>query len=138
MKSFHQSKIESGTGQCRKQAQGAMGRKGQNMAMKYRFPDNFWWGAATSGPQSEGRFHKLHRNVFDYWFGTEPQAFFQGVGPDIASNFYNSYGRKVSNWDSLHLHPHFSFTHQFLFCESVTSSLALALCLCNSIFTTIY
>ncbi len=26
--------------------------------MKYTFPENFWWGAATSGPQSEGRFNK--------------------------------------------------------------------------------
>lgn len=24
----------------------------------YTFPEDFWWGAATSGPQSEGRFHK--------------------------------------------------------------------------------
>ena len=23
-----------------------------------QFPENFWWGAATSGPQSEGRFAK--------------------------------------------------------------------------------
>ena len=23
-----------------------------------QFPENFWWGAATSGPQSEGRFDK--------------------------------------------------------------------------------
>ena len=28
--------------------------------MKYTFPENFWWGAATSGPQSEGRFNKKH------------------------------------------------------------------------------
>lgn len=25
------------------------------------FPKNFWWGAATSGPQSEGRFDKKTR-----------------------------------------------------------------------------
>ena len=46
------------------------------MVIKYKFPDKFWWGAATSGPQSEGRFHKAHRNVFDYWYDIEPQAFF--------------------------------------------------------------
>ena len=50
------------------------------MVIKYKFPDKFWWGAATSGPQSEGRFHKAHRNVFDYWYDIEPQAFFFSAG----------------------------------------------------------
>ncbi|MGF2942472.1 glycoside hydrolase family 1 protein [Enterococcus xiangfangensis] len=55
------------------------------------FPENFWWGAATSGPQSEGRFNKKHANVFDYHFEIEPEKFHNQVGPDTASNFYNSY-----------------------------------------------
>ncbi|QAA30315.1 glycoside hydrolase family 1 protein [Clostridium manihotivorum] len=59
--------------------------------MKHKFPENFWWGAATSGPQSEGRFNKKHRSVFDYWYDTEPDAFFDRVGPNVASNFYNSF-----------------------------------------------
>ncbi|WP_300258998.1 glycoside hydrolase family 1 protein [Clostridium sp.] len=59
--------------------------------MKYTFPENFWWGAATSGPQSEGRFNKKHDNVFDYWFDINPELFHNGVGPNVASNFYNSY-----------------------------------------------
>lgn len=66
------------------------------MEFKYKFPEHFWWGAATSGPQTEGRFHKAHRSVFDYWFDTEPQAFFDGVGPDVASNFYNSYKEDIA------------------------------------------
>lgn len=45
-----------------------------------KFPENFAWGAATSGPQSEGRFNKRHRNVFDYWYDTDPQAFYAGSG----------------------------------------------------------
>lgn len=57
----------------------------------HKFPEGFWWGAATSGPQSEGRFHKAHRNVFDYWYDTDPKAFFNEVGPNVASNFYNDY-----------------------------------------------
>lgn len=61
------------------------------MNIKYNFPQNFWWGAATSGPQSEGRFYKKHRNMFDYWFDTDPAAFFNRIGPNVASNFYNSY-----------------------------------------------
>ena len=56
-----------------------------------KFPKNFWWGAATSGPQSEGRFNKKHANMFDYWYEIEPEVFYNQVGPDVASNFYNSY-----------------------------------------------
>jgi len=64
--------------------------------MNYKFPDNFWWGAATSGPQAEGRFHKRHRSVFDYWYDTEPEAFFDKVGPNVASNFYNDYRSDIA------------------------------------------
>lgn len=66
------------------------------MSQKYSFPDGFWWGAATSGPQSEGRFHKAHRNVFDYWYDKDPQAFFNQVGPNTASNFYNDYPQDIA------------------------------------------
>lgn len=59
------------------------------------FPTNFWWGAATSGPQSEGRFNKKHANVFDYHFEIEPEKFHNHVGPDVASNFYNSYKEDI-------------------------------------------
>ena len=59
------------------------------------FPKNFWWGAATSGPQSEGRFNKKHANVFDYHFEIEPEKFHNQVGPDVASNFYNSYKEDI-------------------------------------------
>ena len=62
---------------------------------KLKFPDNFWWGSATSGPQSEGRFNKKNRNIFDYWFDTNKKAFFDGVGPDVASNFYNSFREDI-------------------------------------------
>ena len=49
----------------------------------YTFPKNFIWGAATSGPQSEGNFKKRHQNVFDYWYTKDPSAFYAGVGPMI-------------------------------------------------------
>ena len=65
------------------------------MSVKYAFPEGFWWGAATSGPQSEGRFHKAHRNVFDYWYDTDPKAFFNQVEPNVASNFYNDYREDI-------------------------------------------
>jgi 6-phospho-beta-glucosidase len=61
------------------------------MSIKLKFPEKFWWGSATSGPQSEGRFNKKHDSVFDHWFDIEPEVFFDGVGPNVASNFYNSH-----------------------------------------------
>lgn len=64
--------------------------------MKIDFSKDFWWGAATSGPQSEGRFNKPHANVFDHWYEVEPDAFYAQVGPDTASNFYNSYKEDIA------------------------------------------
>ena len=69
--------------------------------MNYKFPENFWWGAATSGPQAEGRFNKKHRSVFDYWYDIEPDAFFDKVGPNVASNFYNSYKEDIEMMKSI-------------------------------------
>jgi len=65
------------------------------LSIKYKFPENFWWGAATSGPQIEGRFNKKHANIFDHWFDIEKDAFFNGIGPNVASNFYNSYKEDI-------------------------------------------
>ena len=63
--------------------------------MNYQFPKNFWWGAATSGPQSEGRFHKAHRSIFDFWYDQSPEDFFDRVGANVASNFYNDFVRDI-------------------------------------------
>ena len=60
------------------------------------FPKDFWWGAATSGPQSEGRFQKKHANMFDHWYDIEPEVFYDRVWPDMASNFYNSYREDIA------------------------------------------
>ena len=70
---------------------------------KLKFPDNFWWGSATSGPQSEGRFNKKNRNIFDYWFDTDKKAFFDGVGPNVASNFYNSFSEYIKLYNEIGL-----------------------------------
>lgn len=63
--------------------------------MRHDFPERFWWGAATSGPQAEGRFNKKHKSVFDYWYEISPKTFYNEVGPDVASNFYNSYKEDI-------------------------------------------
>jgi 6-phospho-beta-glucosidase len=68
-----------------------MGVEAMTENIENKFPKNFWWGSATSGPQSEGRLNKKHNNVFDYWYDVEPEAFFNRIGPNVASNFYNSY-----------------------------------------------
>ena len=61
-----------------------------------KFPNGFWWGAATSGPQSEGEFNKKNKNIFDYWYDISPETFHNNVGPSIASNFYNSYKEDIN------------------------------------------
>lgn len=62
---------------------------------EYKFPENFWWGAATSGPQSEGFHNKAHKNIMDYWYETSKEEFFDGVGPFTASNFYETYKEDI-------------------------------------------
>ena len=70
---------------------------------KLKFPENFWWGSATSGPQSEGRFNKKNRNIFDYWYDTDKKVFFNEVGPDVASNFYNSFKEDIALYKKIGL-----------------------------------
>ncbi|MGL5331881.1 MAG: family 1 glycosylhydrolase, partial [Aeromonas veronii] len=61
--------------------------------MQYRFPDNFWWGSASSAPQMEGAANRGGKsaNIFDYWFSIEPQRFHNGVGPTDTSTFYDNF-----------------------------------------------
>lgn len=63
---------------------------------KVDFPKGFWWGAATSGPQAEGNFKKKHQNVMDYWYQQSPEDFYQQVGPDVTSNFYNDFKEDIA------------------------------------------
>ncbi|EQC90036.1 glycoside hydrolase family 1 protein [Lactococcus cremoris] len=63
--------------------------------IELKFPKDFWWGAATSGPQLEGRFNKKHANIFDYDFEKFPEHFWHGIGPDVASNFYNDFREDI-------------------------------------------
>lgn len=63
--------------------------------MEYKFPDNFLWGAAASGPQTEGETDKANRNVWDTWFDEEPDRFFGHFSPKIACDTYNRYAEDV-------------------------------------------
>lgn len=49
--------------------------------MRYRFPDNFWWGSACSALQTEG--DSLNggksQTTWDVWFERQPDRFHQGI-----------------------------------------------------------
>ncbi|MBO8435191.1 MAG: glycoside hydrolase family 1 protein, partial [Tyzzerella sp.] len=67
------------------------------MDIKYKFPKGFWWGSATSGPQSEGSadVDGKSESIWDYWFKKEPERFFDGVGPQDTSTFYKNYKEDI-------------------------------------------
>lgn len=65
--------------------------------MKYTFPENFWWGSAASGPQTEGAANEGGRkpSIWDHWFQIDPDRFHNGVGPENTSNFYYQYQEDI-------------------------------------------
>lgn len=65
-------------------------RKREEVKMKtYTFPENFWWGSAASGPQTEGRVSDDGKgeNIWDHWYELEPEKFFDQVGPEKLRKF---------------------------------------------------
>ncbi len=56
---------------------------------EYRFPDGFWWGSASSAPQTEGTVEGDGRglNAWDLYYELKPERFFDGVGPEDTSSF---------------------------------------------------
>ncbi|SDZ65798.1 6-phospho-beta-glucosidase [Evansella caseinilytica] len=67
------------------------------MTVQYQFPDNFWWGSATSATQIEGAAFEEGKgmNIWDYWYETEPDRFFDGIGPETTSDFYRQYKEDI-------------------------------------------
>ena len=61
--------------------------------MEYQFSKDFLWGAACSGPQSEGSFpgDGKAEMEWDYWFQQAQELFYDGVGPAVTSDFYHKY-----------------------------------------------
>ena len=57
--------------------------------MQYQFPDNFWWGSASSAPQTEGDSLNFGKSatIWDHWFRQQPGRFHQQVGPAQTSGF---------------------------------------------------
>ncbi|MDR2709567.1 MAG: glycoside hydrolase family 1 protein, partial [Elusimicrobiota bacterium] len=69
--------------------------------MDCKFDKNFWWGAASSGPQTEGYYNKAHLNIMDLWYKTDPQDFFDGIGPFTASEFCKYYRDDIAKFKEL-------------------------------------
>ncbi|MGL5021567.1 MAG: family 1 glycosylhydrolase, partial [Mycoplasmatales bacterium] len=62
---------------------------------KYKFPDEFYWGASASGPQTEGIKNKANLNVWDVWFQEDPDRFYNHLSADIACDTYNRFKNDV-------------------------------------------
>lgn len=62
-----------------------------------KFPENFFWGSASSATQSEGAsdLDGKGENVWDRWFDLEPYKFHNQVGPQKTSDFYNNYKEDI-------------------------------------------
>ena len=71
-----------------------------------RFPKDFVWGSSTSGPQTEGRVPGDGKgdNLWDYWFQVEPNRYYNGIGPDKTSTFYENWEKDIEllvrNWST--------------------------------------
>lgn len=60
------------------------------------FPKNFWWGSAWSAEQAEGRGDTgKAKTVWEHWFETEPNRFYEGVGSEITTDHFNRYKEDV-------------------------------------------
>ena len=58
-----------------------------------KFPENFYFGSATSSTQSEGA-HEDHlkgKDIWDIWYEYEPHKFYNQIGPKDTSTFYKNY-----------------------------------------------
>lgn len=60
------------------------------------FPKDFWWGSAWSAEQAEGRGDTgKAKTVWEHWFETEPNRFYEGVGSEITTDHFNRYKEDV-------------------------------------------
>lgn len=66
--------------------------------MKHQFPDNFWWGSASSAPQTEGAAFEGGKgeNIWDLWYQLQPERFFNNVSATEASTFYKNYRSDIA------------------------------------------
>lgn len=62
-----------------------------------KFPDNFYFGSATSATQCEGAYNRDGKglNIWDLWSNIEPNRFFNGVLSYDTSTFYDNYKEDI-------------------------------------------
>lgn len=62
-----------------------------NKNLKLSFPKSFWWGSATSGPQTEGAFFEEGKSetIWDHAFSKYKSRFFENR--NVVNNFYKNY-----------------------------------------------
>ncbi|TFJ92186.1 glycoside hydrolase family 1 protein [Lentibacillus salicampi] len=67
------------------------------MTITYQFPEGFWWGSATSATQIEGAASEggKGKNIWDHWYETESNRFFENIGPEATSDFYHRYKEDI-------------------------------------------
>ncbi len=63
--------------------------------MKYKFKQDFKWGASSSGVQSEGRTNKANPSIWEYWFEKEPERFYKQLSNFVACDTYNRFEEDV-------------------------------------------
>lgn len=60
------------------------------------FPKDFWWGSAWSAEQAEGRGDtKKAETIWDYWYKTEPNRFYDRIGPNVTTDHFHHYKEDV-------------------------------------------
>lgn len=60
-----------------------------------KFSQGFFWGAAASGPQTEGATNKINKSIWDLWFEKSPERFYNQIGPNLVCNTYNRFKEDV-------------------------------------------
>lgn len=73
--------------------------------MKIDFPENFFWGAATSATQSEGTVEgdEKGENIWDYASRKFNNRFYQGITTANTSLFYLDYREDIERMAKIHL-----------------------------------
>lgn len=65
--------------------------------MEYKLPDNFKIGSSASAWQTEGWSGKrsFQANFVDMMYKKEPERWYDGIGPKVATDFYNRYSEDI-------------------------------------------
>ena len=78
--------------------------------MSYQLPENFFFGGAMSGPQTEGKWQDGGKlpNLWDTWSNLDIHAFHNRVGSYAGNDFNRKNGRRSSasqvSWHGFHSH----------------------------------